>query len=99
MLIAQQPTAIDACHAHDASGLSSAQRHLIVGFIKQRGGSWSIGELAGAPGMQKSTISARVNECLHEFGLLVVKAKRKDRVSQITIRPVGLPVKQLELLQ
>mgnify|MGYP006343345719 CR=1 FL=1 len=44
MLIAQQPTAIDACHAHDASGLSSAQRHLIV-------------------------------------------------------RPIGLPVKQLELLQ
>ncbi len=98
MLIAQQPTAINAHHAHDASGLSSAQRHLIVGFIEQRGGSWSIGELAGALGMQKSTISARVNECLHEFGLLVVKAKRKDRVSQITTRPVGLPVKQLELL-
>ena len=98
MKISQQPTAIDAHHAHDASGLSSAQRHLIVGFIKQRGGSWSIGELAGALGMQKSTISARVNECLHEFGLLVVKAKRKDRVSQITTRPVGLPVKQLELL-
>ena len=60
MKIAQQPTAVDP-HlephlepnlepnlAHDASGLSSAQRHLIVGFIKQRGGSWSIGELAGA---------------------------------------------------
>lgn len=30
MLIDQQATAIDACHAHDASGLSSAQRHLIV---------------------------------------------------------------------
>ena len=98
MRIAQQPTAIDAHHAHDASGLSSAQRHLIVGFIGQRGGSWSIGELAGALGMQKSTISARVNECLNEFGLLVVKAKRKDRISQITVRPVGLPVKQLELM-
>lgn len=43
MLIAQQPTAIDAHHAHDASWLSSAQRH-------------------------------------------------------ITVRPIGLPVKQLELL-
>lgn len=50
MLIAQQTTAIDACHAHDASGL------------------------------------------------LVVKAKRKDRLSNITVRPIGLPVKQLELL-
>ena len=99
MLIAQQPTAIDAHQAHDASGLSSAQRHLIVGFIKQRGWSWSIGELAGALGMQKSTISARVNECLNEFGLLVVKAKRKDHLSNITVRPIGLPVKQLELLQ
>ena len=99
MLIDQQATAIAACHAHDASGLSSAQRHLVVGFIGQRGGSWSIGELAGALGMQKSTISARVNECLNEFGLLVVKAKRKDRISQITVRPIGLPVKQLELLQ
>ena len=99
MRIAQQTTAIDACHAHDASGLSSAQRHLIVGFIERSGGSWSIGELAGALGIQKSTISARVNECLNEFGLLVVKAKRKDRISQITIRPVGLPVKQLELPQ
>ena len=98
MRIAQQPTAIDAHHAHDASGLSSAQRHLIVGFIKQRGGSWSIGELARELGMQKSTISARVNECLNEFGLLVVKAKRKDRISNITVRPIGLPVKQLELL-
>lgn len=99
MKIAQQPTAIDACHAHDASGLSSAQRSLIIRFIERNGGSWSIGELAGALEMQKSTISARVNECLNEFGLLVVKAKRKDRVSQIMIRPVGLPVKQLELLQ
>lgn len=99
MLIAQQPTAIDARHAHDASGLSSHQRHLIVRFIERNGGSWSIGELAGALGMQKSTISARVFECLNEFGLLVVKEKRKDRISQITVRPVGLQVKQMELLQ
>jgi len=98
MKIAQQPTAIAACHAHDASGLSSAQRALIVGFIERNGGSWSIGELANSLDMQKSTISARVNECLHDFGLLVEKPKRKDRVSGITVRPVGLPVKQLELL-
>lgn len=99
MRIAQQPTAIAACHAHDASGMSCAQRAQIVRFIELNGGSWSIGELAAAMKMQKSTISGRVHELLHEFGQLVVKAKRKDRISGITIRPVGLPAKQLELLQ
>jgi hypothetical protein len=99
MRIAQQPTAIDACHAHEAAGLSSHQRAVIVRFIEINGGSWSIGELAGALGMQKSTISARLNECLNDFGLLVEKPRRKDRLSNITIRPVGLPAKQLDLLQ
>lgn len=99
MRIAQQPTAIASFHAHTESGLASTQRAKIIGFIEKNGGTWSIGELAEALKMQKSTISARVNEFLHEFGLLVAKTKRKDRVSGITIRPVGLPAKQLELLQ
>lgn len=78
--------------------LIESQRSLIIRFIELNGGSWSIGELGNALGMQKSTISARVNECLNDFGLLVVKPKRKDRLSNITIRPVGLPTKQLELI-
>ena len=49
--------------------------------------------------MQKSTVSARLNEMLNQFCMLVEKPKRKDRLSNITIRPVGLPAKQLELLQ
>lgn len=98
-MIAQAPTACDAFHAHSENGMASSQRTKILGFIEQRGGSWSIGELAEALTMQKSTVSARLNEMHNEFGLLVVKAKRKDRLSNITIRPVGLPVKQQELFQ
>ena len=72
---------------------------LILGFIESRGGSWSIGELADALAMQKSTVSARLNEMLNETGEPVVKPKRKDRLTNITIRPVGLPAKQGELFQ
>ena len=99
MLINQAPTACDAFHAHTDSGLASGQRAKILGFIESRGGSWSIGELAEALGMQKSTVSARLFELLHETGELVEKARRKDRLSNITIRPVGLPAKQGELFQ
>lgn len=99
MRIAQQPTACDSFRAHTENGLAGGQRARILAFIEQRGGSWSIGELAEALSMQKSTISARVNECLNDFGLLVAKDKRKDRLSNILIRPVGLPAKQLDLLQ
>lgn len=99
MRIAQAPTACDAFHAHSENGLASGQRNKILAFIEANGGSWSIGELAEALGMQKSTVSARLNEMLNQFGLLVEKPKRKDRLSNITIRPVGLPAKQLELLQ
>ena len=99
MLINQAPTACDAFHVHSENGLASGQRSKILHFIETNGGSWSIGELADALGMQKSTVSARLNEMLHDFGMLVEKPKRKDRLSNITIRPVGLPAKQLELLQ
>lgn len=99
MRIAQAPTACDAFHAHTDSGLASTQRALILGFMERRGGTWSIGELAEALAMQKSTVSARLNEMLHDTGELVAKAKRKDRITNITIRPVGLPVKQWELFQ
>lgn len=99
MKIAQQSTAIDAYHAHTDAGMSMSQRAEIMSFIERNGGSWSIGELAGALGMQKSTVSARLNELINKFGSLVAKRKRKDRLTNITVRPVGLPQKQLELLQ
>lgn len=99
MRIAQQQTACDAFHAHSENGLANGQRQSIMAFIESNGGSWSIGEPAEALKMQKSTVSARLNEMLNEFGMLVVKAKRKDRLSNITIRPVGFPAKQLDLFQ
>lgn len=99
MRTAVTQTSVDAFHAHSDNGLASGQRNTILRFIESNGGSWSIGELAEALKMQKSTVSARLNEMLHDFGMLVEKPKRKDRLSNITIRPVGLPAKQLELLQ
>lgn len=98
MLIAQNETAIASFHAHVGNGKAAAQRNRILGFIEAQGGDWSIGEIAHALGLEKSTVSARVNECLNEFQSLVVKPRRKDRRSGINIRPVGLPVKQQEML-
>lgn len=92
MRIAQQPTAADAYDAHRRSGNSARQRNLILEFITLRGGDWSIGELANALGLQKSTVSARCNELLNETRQAVEKPRRKDRLSGITIRPIGLPV-------
>ena len=92
MRIAQQPTACDSFDAHRMSGKASAQRTRILEFIESRGGDWSIGEIARMLTMEKSTVSARINELLNETGELVEKPRRKDRYSGITIRPVGLPV-------
>lgn len=91
MLIDQQTTAADAFHAHRGAGKSAAQRNRILAFIKSRGDDWSIGELAQALELEKSTVSARLNELLHETRQLVERPKRKDRISGIMIRPVALP--------
>lgn len=94
MLIAQQQTAIDAFYGHQTA--SHQQRMRIVAFIAARGGDWSIGEIAKAIDLEKSTVSARLNECL-KAGELVEKPKRIDRCSGIRIRPVALPAKQLSI--
>lgn len=99
MRIAQHETAIESFHAHQAAGHSQAQRARILKFISESGGDWSIGELAHMLGMEKSTVSGRLHELLHETFELVEKPKRKDRVSGVKIRPVGLPEEQLELFQ
>ena len=95
MLTAVRDTSVEAFHAH--RGISVQQRGRILAFVKARGGSWSIGEIAHALNMQKSTVSARVHELVHETGELVEREKRKDRISGITIRPVGLPPGQCDL--
>ena len=97
-MIAQADTAIESFHAHHASGKAQAQQSRILAFIEAAGGDWSIGELAHALTMEKSTVSARLNECL-AAELLVEKPKRKDRRSGVRIRPVGLPSVQKALFQ
>lgn len=100
MRTAVADTSIEAFHAHRGSGKSAAQRARVLNFIKARGGDWSIGELAQALEMEKSTISARINELLNDTKELAERPRRKDRISGITIRPVGLPiVGQGELFQ
>lgn len=92
MRIAQQTTAADAYDRHRASGKAAAQRASIVDHIRCHGGDWSIGELAHALGLEKSTVSARLNEALYETHELVEATRRKDRRSGILVRPVKLPV-------
>lgn len=84
-------TSISAFHAHVGTGKASAQQARILSFIARRGGDWSIGELAKALDLEKSTVSARVFELLHGSKELVECPKRKDRGSGVTIRPVSLP--------
>ena len=98
MRTAVQETSIDAFYLHRGAGKSAQQRERVLEFIASRGGDWSIGEIARALGLEKSTVSARVNELVNETRDLVEKPRRKDRVSGITVRPVGLPsIGQAEL--
>ncbi len=84
-------TSSNAYHAHLASGRAGAQGALILNHIQDAGGDWSIGELARALDMEKSTVSARVNELLNDNPpQLVAAPKRQDKVSGITVRPVAL---------
>jgi len=86
-------TSINAYHAHQAAGRARGQCLLILNFIRDSGGDWSIGELAQALEMDKSTVSGRVFELLHDTGELAARPKRKDRVSGILVRPVALVVR------
>lgn len=92
MKINQHETAIAAYHAHTVSGNASAQRNRILSFIKSRRRKcgWSIGEIAHSMRLEKSTVSARLNELLHS-GALVEFERRKDKCSGVEIRPVGIP--------
>ena len=88
-------TQIDSYHAHIPK--SAVQRTRILDFIEAVGGDWSIGEIAHCLKMQNSTVSARVWELLNETHELVACPNRKDVYSGVTIRPVCLATKQLEL--
>lgn len=90
-------TSIHAYQDHRAAGRARGQSLVILNFIRNCGGDWSIGELAEALEMDKSTVSARVFELLHDSGELMARPKRKDRVSGILVRPVALVVRPVAL--
>ena len=96
MRINQAPTACDAFHAHHTT--SARQREEVLSIFSTHGGNWSIGEVAEYMGMQKSTVSARIYELMHQSPpALVAAPKRKDGFSGVTVRPVCLPQKQMRL--
>lgn len=98
MKTAVRDTSIDAYHAHARQGVAAGQREKILDHLEaNRRRDWSIGELAQALGMEKSTVSARLNELL-AVGELQERPKRKDRISGVTVRPVALPAVQGVLL-
>lgn len=97
MRIAAVETQIEAFHAHNASGGSKYQRAKLLEIFTQYGGNWSIGELAKFLKMDKSTVSARINELLKTKDLIDLP-KRRDLISGVLIRPVALPKVQLQLI-
>lgn len=90
-------TQIDAYHAHVSTGGAKYQRGRLLEHFYVYGGNWSIGELAQALRMDKSTVSARINELL-KSGDLIDLPKRRDLISGVLIRPVALPKVQMELI-
>jgi len=90
-------TQIESFHNHVANGGAKHQRSKILEIFNSYGGNWSIGELAKFMKMDKSTISARINELLKTEELIDLP-KRRDLISGVLIRPVALPRKQLELI-
>lgn len=90
-------TSIEAFHAHEGSGKASTQRGRILDYMQDSLlRDWSIGELAHALRMEKSTISARLNELL-KAGEVRAAAERADRISGIRVRPVRLASAQQEM--
>ena len=85
-----QSTSINAYREHRASGRARHQCMRILDHLRQRGGDWSIGELAQALGLEKSSVSARVAEMLRDSRELVARPRRADRVSGVQVRPVAL---------
>ncbi len=97
MLTNALDTSINAYESHRGQGRARLQCLRILNHLRACAGDWSIGELAEALDMEKSTVSARVHELLHGTRELVAKPKRKDRVSGVRVRPVALAPEQLAL--
>lgn len=73
----------------------NGQESAILDHVAKHGES-TIGEIAHALRMEKSTVSARQNS-LRKLGYLVQGAVRKCRISGINCTPVKLPARQMGL--
>jgi len=87
-------TSINAYHGRVQS-FRSTQEDAILDHIAKHGES-TIGEIAHALRMEKSTVSARQNS-LRKSGRLVFGLQRKCRRSGVMCNPVKLPAAQLGL--
>jgi len=85
MKIAQQETAVAAFYEHVPS-IAPTQREHILSCIAP-GSDYSMCELVARTGLQKSSISARLNE-MRKDGVIEFGPERKCRISGITINPV-----------
>lgn len=82
-------TSIANYHSHVVPDLQGKQESRILAYVSRFGES-TIGEIAHALDMEKSTVSARQNK-LRADGLLEFGAARKCSVSGITCNPLRLP--------
>lgn len=79
MRIAQTETAIESFHAHRASGHVTSSQQAILDAMKP-GRDYSLSELSAMTGIEKSSVSGRINEML-ESGAVVVSRLRACKVT------------------
>lgn len=96
MLTNVAETSIACFHNFVEPTSSHGQRARILSVIRQ-GRDYSLSELSALTNIEKSTMSARVNE-LRADGQLVKAPRRKCSRTGITVIPSKLPSIQLELL-
>jgi DNA-binding MarR family transcriptional regulator len=88
---------IQSFREHRDSGLmSDQQRRVMLALHRSPGRDWSLSELRDATGIEKSTLSARVNE-LCEMRYLERVEQRPCSVSGKTVRPFRIRQAQAEL--
>lgn len=97
MRTAVAETSIRTYHDRVVPEFESSQAGIILEFIARCGES-TIGEIAKALRMEKSTVSARQNK-LRKDGLLVFGAVRRCRVSGVSCTPLKLPAAQPALFK
>ena len=87
--IDQAQTAIENYHSNVKPNIQTPCRKTILNSMEQ-GKTYTIGEIAEATGLEKSSVSARRYELLAE-GKLLFSASRKCTISDIMCQTVRLP--------